>query len=251
MNRMNIAVSRLTVSFKGTHALSDFDVDVPPNSIVGLIGPSGSGKTTLLRCIAGLLRPDSGSVRIAGLKVPDRTLSELTGYMPQESALYLDLTGEQNLRFFAALYGLRGRRAASAMQRVFHLTELDGEEKKKVIHYSGGMKKRLSLAAALLNSPPLLILDEPTVGIDPVLRAQFWEEFRRLKAAESTILVSTHVMDEADRCDFLVMIFAGRLLAFGSPEEIREQVGADTTEEAFLALRVRSHTYEKEGQVDA
>ncbi|HET6487502.1 MAG TPA: ABC transporter ATP-binding protein, partial [Spirochaetia bacterium] len=167
-------------------------------------------------------------------------ISRSVGYMAQDDALYPDLSGAQNLRFFAALYGLRGAASRAAMARVFALTRLQGEETKRVRHYSGGMRKRLSLAAALLHEPPILILDEPTIGIDPVLRAEFWDEFRRLRAAGSTLLLSTHVMDEADRCDLLALIFDGRLLAYGTPAEIRASVGAGTTEDAFLALRARS-----------
>lgn len=248
MENIAIEVRGLTVTFGHRAALSSVDLELPGNSIIGLIGPSGSGKTTLIRCIAGLLRPNSGSIHIAGHRVPDRSLSGMTGYMPQESGLYLDLTGIQNLSFFAALHGLRGKEAAEAIRQVFRLTELEGEERKRVSNYSGGMKKRLSLAAALLNQPPLLILDEPTVGVDPVLRAEFWEEFRRLTRAESTVLVSTHVMDEADRCDYLVMVFEGEVLAIGSPEAIRRGTQAATTEEAFLALRMRSNSAAAEEQ---
>lgn len=240
MDHITITTRGLSVRFGEQTVLSKVDLDLPGRSIIGLIGPSGSGKTTMIRCLTGLLRPNEGSVEIAGRRVPDRGLARLTGYMPQENALYLDLSGAQNLRFFAALYGLRGREASETLRRVLRLTELEGEESKRVSAYSGGMKKRLSLAAALLHEPPLLVLDEPTVGVDPVLRAEFWQEFRRLAEGGSTILVSTHVMDEADRCDLLVMIFEGQVLAVGSPAAIREEVGAGTTEEAFLALRLRS-----------
>ena len=215
-------------------------MEVPQGSIVGLLGPSGAGKTTLIRCIVGLLLPAAGSVRIAGRQVPDRSLTGRIGYMAQEDSLYLDLTGLQNLRFFASLYGLRGAPARQAVSAVFRLTRLEGEEHKKVKNYSGGMRKRLSLAAALVHSPSLLILDEPTVGIDPVLRAEFWKEFRRLRDAGATLLLTTHVMDEADRCDRLAMIFEGRFLAYDTPPEIRRSLGVGTTEEAFLALRSRS-----------
>jgi ABC-2 type transport system ATP-binding protein len=160
--------------------------------------------------------------------------------MAQEDALYPDLSGLQNIRFFASLYGLRGARAREAIRAVFRLTRLEGEENKKVKNYSGGMRKRLSLAVALVHGPSLLILDEPTVGIDPVLRAEFWEKFTALRDGGSTLLLTTHAMDEADRCDRLALIFEGSLLAYDTPDGVRRAVQARTTEEAFLTLRNRS-----------
>ena len=237
---MNVSVQDVTVRFDKRAALRGATLEIPRGSIVGLLGPSGAGKTTLIRCIAGLLRPQEGRVTIAGLPVPDRALSASIGYMAQEDGLYPDLTGLQNLRFFTSLYGLRGPAAREAMSAVFRLTRLEGEENKRVKNYSGGMKKRLSLAVALVHGPSLLILDEPTVGIDPVLRAEFWEEFRKLRNAGTTLLLTTHVMDEADRCDRLALIFEGRVLAYDTPGEVCRAVGAATTEEAFLALRARS-----------
>jgi ABC-2 type transport system ATP-binding protein len=237
---MNVAVKDVSVTFDKRPALRNASLAVPAGRIVGLLGPSGAGKTTLIRCIAGLLRPQGGSIEIAHHAVPDRGLARDIGYMAQEDALYPDLTGVQNLRFFSSLYGLRGAPAREAIAGVFRLTRLNGEENKKVKNYSGGMRKRLSLAAALVHGPSLLILDEPTVGIDPVLRAEFWEEFRALRDAGATLLLTTHVMDEADRCDMLAMVFEGRVLAYDTPAAIRASVGVNTTEEAFLALRARS-----------
>jgi ABC-2 type transport system ATP-binding protein len=237
---MNVFVHGVSVAFDHRPALVDATFEIPPRSIVGLLGPSGAGKTTLIRCIVGLLRPQAGWVDIAGRRVPDKSLAPSIGYMAQEDSLYPDLSGMQNLRFFASLYGLRGPRARSAIEAVFRLTRLTGEESKRVKNYSGGMRKRLSLAAALVHAPRLLILDEPTVGVDPVLRAEFWDKFRSLQSEGATLLLTTHVMDEADRCDRLALIFEGRLLAYGTPEEVRRGVGAATTEEAFLILRKRS-----------
>jgi ABC-2 type transport system ATP-binding protein len=245
MNEMNVSVRNVTVTFDHSPALQEASLEVPQGSIVGILGPSGSGKTTLIRCIAGLLRPNAGEVWIAGQRVPDKSQATRIGYMAQEDGLYPDLTGFQNLRFFTSLYGIRGADARAAIEAVFDLTRLAGHESKKVKNYSGGMKKRLSLAIALVHGPSLLILDEPTVGIDPVLRAEFWDEFRRLRDAGATILLSTHVMDEADRCDRLALIFEGKVLAYDTPSGVSRGVGTATTEEAFLALRARSLT-EKE-----
>ncbi len=240
MSDMDVTVSGLTVTYDGTPALREASLSVPHGSIVGILGPSGSGKTTLIKCIVGLLRPARGEVRVAGRRVPDKSLARSVGYMAQEDALYPDLTGQQNLRFFSSLYGLRGPAAAAAISSVFRLTRLTGHESKRVKNYSGGMRKRLSLAAALVHGPSLLVLDEPTVGIDPVLRAEFWDEFRRLRDAGATILLTTHVMDEADRCDRLALVFEGRVLAYDTPAGVCRAVGASTTEEAFLALRAQS-----------
>jgi ABC-2 type transport system ATP-binding protein len=237
---MNVSVQGVSVSFDKRPALSNATLEIPAGSIVGLLGPSGAGKTTLIRCIAGLLSPQAGSVRVGGRRVPDKSLARSVGYMAQEDALYPDLTGLQNLRFFSSLYGLRGRPAREAMASVFRLTRLEGEENKAVRNYSGGMRKRLSLAVALVHGPALLILDEPTVGIDPALRAEFWDEFRRLRDAGATLLLTTHVMDESDRCDRLALIFEGRVLAYDTPAAIRAGLGVATTEQAFLALRARS-----------
>ena len=237
---MNVSIQNVSVSFDRRPALVDASLEIPRKSIVGILGPSGSGKTTLIRCIAGLLRPQAGHVEIQGRRVPDKSLAGSIGYMAQEDSLYPDLSGAQNLRFFASLYGLRGAAAKAAMEAVFRLTRLTGEEAKRVKNYSGGMRKRLSLATALVHGPSLLILDEPTVGIDPVLRAEFWDKFRSLRAGGATLLLTTHAMDEADRCDRLALIFEGRVLAYGSPEDVRKAVGARTTEEAFLTLRARS-----------
>ncbi len=244
MSSMNVSVRDVTVRFEKRAALSGATLEIPPGSIVGLLGPSGAGKTTLIRCIAGLLRPQEGSVTVAGLPVPDRSLAARVGYMAQEDALYPDLTGLQNLRFFTSLYGVRGPAAREKMSAVFRLTRLEGEENKRVKNYSGGMRKRLSLAVALVHGPALLILDEPTVGIDPVLRAEFWDEFRKLRDAGTTLLLTTHVMDEADRCDRLALIFDGRVLAYDTPAEVCRAVGAKNTEEAFLTLRARTHDRE-------
>ena len=237
---MTVSVKEVSVSFDRRPALVNASLEIASGSIVGLLGPSGAGKTTLIRCVVGLQRPQAGHVEIGGHRVPDKSLAGSIGYMAQEDALYPDLSGEQNLRFFASLYGLRGNPARQALSSVFQLTRLTGEESKKVRNYSGGMRKRLSLAAALVHSPRLLILDEPTVGIDPVLRAEFWEKFRSLRAEGATLLLTTHVMDEADRCDKLALIFEGCVLAFGTPQEVRRGVGAATTEDAFLALRART-----------
>jgi ABC-2 type transport system ATP-binding protein len=241
MDTLGVKVASLSHRFDRETVLRDVDMEIPAGCIVGLLGPSGSGKTTLIRCMIGLLKPTAGSVEIGGWRVPDRRIPPHLGYMAQTDSLYEDLSGLENLRFFGSLYGLRGRAVRERIDHVLTLTLLAGHERKRVSRYSGGMKKRLSLAVALLHGPRLLVLDEPTIGIDPVLRAQFWEEFRALQAAGRTIVLTTHVMDEAARCDRLAMIFEGRLLAYATPPEILARTGAASVEEAFLALRRASN----------
>jgi ABC-2 type transport system ATP-binding protein len=231
-----IAARGLSRAFGGRPALRNVDLDVGEGRIVGLLGPSGSGKTTLIRCVAGLAAPDSGGAWVAGHPAGSRAALAAMGYMPQGDALYEELSGRRNLEFFASLHGLGKARAKARADRVLALVRLEGEGPKKVAHYSGGMRKRLSLAAALVNEPKILLLDEPTVGIDPALRGEFWEEFRRLASAGATLLVSTHVMDEAERCNELALVAEGRLVAYGSPSALKERAGAATVEGAFLAL---------------
>jgi ABC-2 type transport system ATP-binding protein len=235
MESATIRVRGLSRGFGSEKVLKDVSISLEAGKILGLLGPSGSGKTTLIRCLAGILPPDEGKIDIGGL--PAREVSKRIGYMAQSDALYEDLSGEQNVAYFAELYGLRGKELARRVSESLALVRLGGDRRKLVKHYSGGMKKRLSLAAALAHRPSILFLDEPTVGIDPVLRAEFWEEFHRLKDSGACLIVSTHQMDEACRCDLLAMIFEGRILAFGSPEEIMRERGTASIEDAFLSMR--------------
>jgi ABC-2 type transport system ATP-binding protein len=232
-----LAIENLSKRFGRQVALDAVSIDIPGGGIVGILGPSGSGKTTLLRCIAGLLKPDSGGISAGGLEPGSRELKSSMGYMAQADALYGDLSGMENLSYFASLAGLKGEEKKARIEWALEFTGLAADAGKATRDYSGGMKKRLSLAIALLHDPELLILDEPTVGIDPLLRARFWEEFKRQGARGKTILVSTHVMDEAERCDLLALIFDGRLLAYDSPERIKTEQGAASVEEAFLNIR--------------
>lgn len=241
MTPSGIQVERLSHSFGKQPVLDSIDFTIQPGTIVGLLGPSGSGKTTLIRAMVGLLTPSEGSVRINGINIPSSALSSDIGYMAQFDALYEDLTGEQNMEFFAALFGLSGKAARKRITELFELTRLTGNEKKPVKYYSGGMKKRLSLAITLIHQPKILFLDEPTIGIDPVLRAEFWEEFYRLANEGATLILSTHVMDEAARCHQLGMIFEGKLLAWDTPEAIMIATGTQSVEHAFLSLREVGH----------
>ncbi|HXI46247.1 MAG TPA: ABC transporter ATP-binding protein, partial [Candidatus Acidoferrales bacterium] len=199
--------------------------------IYGLLGPNGSGKTTLIRLLAGLAKATAGEARVLGTTMPDRPTLGKLGYMPQSEALYPDLSVAENIGFFATLQGAAG---AAAIDRVLDLVELGGRKGDPVLELSGGMRRRLSLAITLVHEPAVVFLDEPTVGVDPALRVQFWSHFRRLADGGATILVASHVMDEADRCDELLFIRSGRVLAHGTGAQLRAQAGTDNLETAFL-----------------
>ncbi|MCG3089578.1 ABC transporter ATP-binding protein [Sporosarcina cyprini] len=229
-----VSVQNVSKSF-GTHSvLKDIQLDIWEGEIFGLLGPSGAGKTTLVKELAGLDTPTEGANYLFGQKMPNLNLVQRIGYMAQSDALYTELSAKENLRFFSELYGLKGRKQVERMEEVAEIVQLSNELSKVVSNYSGGMKRRLSLAIALLHEPELLILDEPTVGIDPLLRKNIWRAFHALKERGKTLIVTTHVMDEADKCDRLGLLRNGKLIAVGTPGELKRQTGTKTIEEAFL-----------------
>jgi ABC-2 type transport system ATP-binding protein len=237
---MLIEVKEVSKSFKKQQVLKDITLDIRENEIFGLIGPSGAGKTTLIRLIIGAISADSGSVRVGEYTVPDlRALNNL-GYMPQNDAVYSDLSGYDNLIFFGGMYRLGKATLQNRVEEVLKLVELEADADKKVMNYSGGMKKRLSLAVALLHSPKVLILDEPTVGIDPILRKKIWDEFYELKAQGKTIIVTTHVMDEAMKCDRLGLIYNGRMIACDTVDGLKERTAGNSIEELFFESGVQA-----------
>lgn len=231
-----VRVSGLVRTFGPVRALNGLDLTVHVGEILGLLGPNGSGKSTLIRVIAGLLRPTAGSVVVLEQRMPDRRVASCIGYMTQSAALYEDLTPRENLIFFGRLYGLSradaARRAAELIERVDLIEKADAP----VHQLSGGMRQRTNLACALIHQPELLLLDEPTVGIDPRNRRSLWDFFYELHQGGATILVSTHIMDEVERCHRVAMIEQGRIIATGTPEELRRAAGAATIEEAYLAF---------------
>ncbi|MBS4196173.1 ABC transporter ATP-binding protein [Lederbergia citri] len=229
-----IIVDSVSKSFGNKVVLNKIDLTVEPGQIYGLIGPSGSGKTTLVKIIVGMDRPTEGNVHVLGTAVPNLNLLQEMGYMAQADALYSDLTGEENLAFFASLFKLKKSMKKERIAYAAELVNLTSHLKKKVRDYSGGMKRRLSLAVALIQDPQVLILDEPTVGIDPELRQSIWAELRYLKEKGKTILITTHVMDEAEKCDQLAMVRDGEIITSGSPSELREKYGITSLEEIFL-----------------
>jgi ABC-2 type transport system ATP-binding protein len=228
-----IETAGLTKRFGRITAVEDLNLALPAARIYGLLGPNGSGKTTLIRLLAGLARPTSGVARVLGVEMPSRPNLARIGYMTQADGIYLELSVWENLAFFAALFGVDD---GNALRGILDLVDLADRRNTPAYELSGGMRRRLSLACALVHAPEVLFLDEPTVGIDPALRVQFWAYFRRLAAGGTTLLVSSHVMDEADRCDELLLILHGRLLAQGSTASVKAQAGADDLEQAFLRL---------------
>ncbi len=229
-----VNVDDVSKSFGSLKALNGVTLRVRQGEIYGLLGPNGSGKTTLIRAVCGLVEAHAGTVTVLGQRMPNVAVLRHIGYMTQQAALYPSLSVEENVEFFAAINGAEGGTRAA-----LELVQLWDRRKSVVATLSGGMRQRCSLACALVHRPELLLLDEPTVGIDPQLRVQFWEYFRRMAADGTTIIVSSHVMDEADRCQRLGLIQYGRLLAEGSPADIRTQGGSQNLEDAFLNLAGR------------
>jgi ABC-2 type transport system ATP-binding protein len=227
-----VTVTDLVVHRGARRVLHEVGCTVPPGQVTGLLGPSGSGKSTLMRAIVGVQQVRSGSVTVLGRPAGSAELRSRVGYVTQAPSVYADLTVRQNVRYFAALHG-RGAAAADAAIADVGLTDAAGQ---LVEQLSGGQRGRASLACALVGEPELLVLDEPTVGLDPVLRVELWSRFHALADAGTTLVVSSHVMDEAARCDRLLLLREGRLLSDSTPAELRSRGGTDDLEEAFLNL---------------
>ncbi|WP_280449603.1 ABC transporter ATP-binding protein [Nocardia brasiliensis] len=227
-----VEVRNLAVRRGGRQVLHDVSLTIPRGSITGLLGPSGCGKTTLMRSIVGTQIVESGEISALGLAAGSAALRHRIGYVTQAPSIYSDISVHENVAYFAALYG-RGRAAVDAAIRAVGLGE---HAKQRGDELSGGQKTRASLACALVAQPELLVLDEPTVGLDPVLRVDLWKQFKELAAAGTTLVVSSHVMDEAEHCDRLLLMREGRLLAQLSPDELRAETGEQNLERAFLAL---------------
>jgi ABC-2 type transport system ATP-binding protein len=225
-----IDVDGLNKSFGDHHAVKDVSIEVIEGHICGFLGPNGSGKTTTLRMLCGLLTPDSGSGQVLGLEFPQEAeaIKRKTGYMTQRFSLYEDLTIEENLNFIARVYGLD--RVHQRVDETLEKLGLQHRRKQLAGQLSGGWKQRLALAASVMHEPKLLLLDEPTAGVDPQARRDFWDEIHRLADEGMTVLVSTHYMDEAERCHEIAYIFNGRLIARGTADELIAQSGLVTFE---------------------
>ncbi|BDH60007.1 ABC transporter ATP-binding protein [Lysinibacillus sp. PLM2] len=232
-----IHIVNVSKKFNRKQVINPITLGVEERKIFGLLGPSGCGKTTLIKMIVGMLKTDSGEITVLNKQVPNAALLKEIGYMAQSDALYTALTGRQNLEFFAKLYGLSKKEREQRIEYAAKIVQLTNNLKGTVSTYSGGMKRRLSLAIALIQNPTILILDEPTVGIDPVLKQSIWKELERLKEEEhKTIVITTHVMDEAERCDHLAMIREGEIIASGTPAYLKEQYAAQNFDEVFLKV---------------
>lgn len=226
--------------FGARTALAGLDLSIGKGQLYGMVGPNGAGKTTLIRIICGLLRPDEGAVTILGWRVPNVRVQSQIGYMPQEIALYSDLTVMQNLEFFGALYDLPSDQLRERAQELLEMVQLVEHHDQPVGTLSGGMQRRASLVTSMLHKPRLLLLDEPTAGIDPRLRGILWDHFSHLAEREDvTMLISTHLMEEADRCHVIGLLSDGRLLAEGRPTELLDRSGVRSIEEAFAAFETR------------
>jgi ABC-2 type transport system ATP-binding protein len=231
-----IRIRDLRVRRGGRVVLPDISLEVPAGRVIGLLGPSGSGKTTFIRAIVGVQIVEAGSVEVLGMPAGSPPLRARVGYVTQAPSVYGDLTVRENLRYFAQVVGAPPASVEEAIETVGLVEQADQVVGAFSGGLSGGERSRVSLATALLGRPELLVLDEPTVGLDPVLRRDLWNTFHRLVEDGATLLVSSHVMDEAERCDELVLLRDGRVVATGSPAAMREQTGEHDLEEAFLKL---------------
>jgi ABC-2 type transport system ATP-binding protein len=227
-----IEVSGLVVRRGKRVVLDGFACDIPRGSVTGLLGPSGSGKTTLMRAIVGVQVVESGRVTVLGHPAGSAPLRRKIGYLTQAPSVYADLTVAENTRYFASLHGLKRNVADEAIEAV----GLAGHRDQLVANLSGGQRSRASLACAIVSRPEVLVLDEPTVGQDPVLRDELWDHFRRLAADGATVLVSSHVIDEANRCDRLLLIREGVLIADDTPAAVKTSAGTEDLDQAFLRL---------------
>jgi ABC-2 type transport system ATP-binding protein len=231
-----VAVEGVTRRFGSVQALEGASLRVAAGEIYGLLGPNGAGKTTLIRSLIGLVAPDTGTITVLGQRLPNRVVMAEVGYMPQSPALYGDLTVQENVSFFAAIQGLRGEARRRGVAEALDLVDLAGRRGSVVATLSGGMRQRASLACALVHHPRLLLLDEPTVGVDPQLRVELWRRFQEMADGGTTLIVSSHVMDEAERCRRLGLLRFGRVLAEGTAGELRRRAGVERLEDAFLVL---------------
>ncbi|CEI72445.1 MULTISPECIES: ABC transporter ATP-binding protein [Romboutsia] len=234
---MNIVeVSNISKKLSKSIILDDLSLDIKKGEIVGLIGPSGAGKTTFVKAIIGMEKIDSGFIKVFNKPIPNLDVLQNIGYMAQSDALYEDLSAKENLDFFGKIFGLNKSKIKERIDYTSKLVNLENHLSKKVKSFSGGMKRRLSLAISLIQDPALLILDEPTVGIDPRLRFDIWNELYNLKNEGKSIIVTTHVMDEAVKCDRLALIRDGKIIATGTPNNLIKEFEVNTIEEIFLKL---------------
>jgi len=242
MNDTAIAIDKLAFNYGKLRVIDDLSLEIPTGTSFGLLGPNGSGKTTLIRLLVGLLKPASGNIQCLG-KSPSPANAKSRGYMPQLPSLYTELTVKKNIDFFARIYGLKDRKQREErVDEVIKLVDLWDKRKTQVMKLSGGMKQRVSMGCAIVHSPPLIFLDEPTVGLDPDVRVTFWNFFESLAREGTTLIISSHTMDDAAHCQKLVFLRQGKVIALGTPDELREATGkaGASLEDAFLYFIRRS-----------
>ncbi|HOH95933.1 MAG TPA: ABC transporter ATP-binding protein [Candidatus Enterocola sp.] len=229
-----IDIENINKSFDKKLIISDINLHIPKGEIICFLGPSGSGKTTLIRLISGAISPDTGQIRINGIPMPNLEMLSRIGFMPQSDSIYDNLSAIDNLKFFGGLYKMDKKTFNERIEKAIEMVGLTEDKFKLVSKFSGGMKKRLSLAIATLNDPDLLLLDEPTVGIDPILRRSIWKQFLAWRDAGKTLLVCTHVMDEVNECNKAALINEGHLIAYDSVSNLLSQAKNGHIEELFI-----------------
>lgn len=234
-----ISLTNLQKSFGSQTVLAGINFDVQVGEIVGLIGPSGVGKSTAIKTMLGMEKADGGEALVLDHHIPNRQILGQIGYMAQSDALYESLTARENMRFFGQMRGIKAHDLANQIEAAAKVVQLTPDLDKRVSGYSGGMKRCLSLAIAFLGNPPLLILDEPTVGIDPALRRQIWADLKRLRDQGTSILVTTHIMDEAELTDRVALLINSKIIAFDTPAKLKEQYQVKSIEEVFLTAEAK------------
>jgi drug efflux transport system ATP-binding protein len=241
VNDSAVEIRHLTRRFGSIVAVRDLNLTIAKGEVFGLLGPNGSGKTTTIRMLCGLLAPSEGTAVVAGVDVneaPDQ-IKERIGYMSQRFGLYEDLTVAENMEFYGGIYGLKGAGRRGRISEVVQFLGLDRRLHQLAGTLSGGWKQRLALACALMHGPAVIFLDEPTAGVDPAARRAFWSTIKTLAAQGTTVIVTTHYMDEAGRCGRVALLSQGHLIALGTPDEVATQVGGKTLEDAFIILQER------------
>ena len=234
-----VRTNEMVKEYGDFRAVDKLKLHVERGEIYGLLGPNGAGKTTAIKVLVGLLKITSGSAEILDMDISNRKIAGSIGYMPQETAMYVGLTVHQNLEFFGNLFGMTREHIALKEAELLKFVDLEDWKDELVQNLSGGMKHRVSLACALIHEPQVLFLDEPTVGVDPQLRASFWDFFSSLKEHGTTVIITTHYMDEARHCDRVGFMRRGNLIAEGAPEELMKKAGTDNLEDAFLKFAGR------------
>lgn len=232
----SVELQNIKKSFGEQHVLNGINLTVERGEIVGLLGPSGAGKSTVIKTMLGMEKADSGKATVLATKMPNRKVLEKIGYMAQSDALYETLSGRENMQFFGAMKGISKENLTNEIDETAKIVDLTQHLDKRAANYSGGMKRRLSLAISLLNNPPLLVLDEPTVGIDPALKENIWNDLHKLRNQGTSILITTHAMDEAELVDKIAMLIGGRIVEFDTPQKLKNHYHVDSIEKVFLAV---------------